>query len=107
MPLFLYHGKYINAGTRALVSDSGTKREAAIRTLIESVGGTCLGVYFGTDSDAYAIANLPDTKAATFVNLTWNATGRLDVKMVPLLAPAEFDKVCQTPLTPEFRGPGE
>ena len=66
MPLFFFHGKYINEGTRATLTDGGTKREAAIRILIESVGGTCEAVYFGTSSDAYAIAKLYDTEAVTY-----------------------------------------
>ena len=107
MPFFLFHGKYINEGPAALLKDGGTKREAAIRLLIESVGGTCEGVYFGTESDAYALASMPDMESATFVNLTWNATGRLDVTVIPLLTPTEFDQVCKKPLTPDYHAPGK
>lgn len=93
MPLILFHRKYIKKGTQAILADGGTKRKAAICILIESVGGTYEAVYFGMNSDAYAIAKLPDTEATTFVNLTWNATGQLDVDVVLLLMPVKFDKV--------------
>jgi uncharacterized protein with GYD domain len=109
MPQFLFHGKYVNEGTAGLLKSGGTQREAMIRKLIQSQGGTCHAVYFGTNADVYALAELPDLASATFVtfNMTWNVTGRLDVQLIPLLLPQEFDVVVQKTSRQSYHAPGD
>jgi len=106
MPTYLYHGHYINEGIKGLMKDSGTGRETIIRSLIESFGGTCHAVYYGLDTDAYAVAEMPDNATAYQVAMIWNASGRLNVQTIPLLTPAQMDEVTKVK-RPDYRAPGE
>lgn len=72
------------------MKEVGASREAVIRQLIESLGGKCEGVYFGLDTDAYAIAEMPNEAAAASFNLACNASGRLNDTVKPLLTPARL-----------------
>lgn len=105
MPTYLFHGTYINEGIDGLVKDGGKSRESAIRSLIESLGGTCECVYFSFETDAYAIAEMPSEAAAASFTLTCNASGRLNVKAIPLLTPSQMDEA--TKMRPAYRPPGK
>ena len=105
MPTFLFHGTYVDQGIQGLLKEGGTAREVMIRKLIKSLGGTCECVYFGLDTDAYAIAQMPSESAAASFNLTCNASGKLKVAATLLLTPEQMDKA--TKAKPEYRPPGE
>lgn len=105
MPTFLFHGTYVNKGVEGLMKEGGTARKEMIRQLIESLGGTCECVYFGLDTDAYAIAHMPNDAAAASFNLTCNASGKLNVTATLLLSPEQMDEATQ--VKPDYRPPGE
>ena len=106
MPTYLYHGHYINEGVPGLIKDSGTGRETSIRSLIGAFGGKCHAVYYGLDTDAYAVAEMPDNLTAYQVALIWNKSGRLNVQTIPLLTPVEMDAVTNIKRH-DYRAPGE
>jgi uncharacterized protein with GYD domain len=106
MPIFLFHGTYINEGIPGLVHDGGSNRDENIRAMIEKLGGTCKCVYFGLETDAYAIAEMPNDMAAVALTLTWNASGRINVASTPLLTPKQMDQATNMHIT-EYRAPGK
>jgi uncharacterized protein with GYD domain len=92
MPKYLWKASYSPEGVKGVASEGGTGRLEAVRTAVESVGGTLECFYFGFgEADAYVIADLPDNEAATAVALTVNSTGRAYVQTVVLMTPDEVD----------------
>ena len=75
MPHYMFTGRYSTDAIKALV-DSPQDREAAARTLIESVGGKLHSLFFcfGAD-DVIAIMEAPNDNAAAAVSLAVGASG--------------------------------
>jgi uncharacterized protein with GYD domain len=77
MPYYMFQGRYTPASLKAMV-DNPHDREAAVRPLIEAIGGRLHGVYFcfGTE-DVMAIIEAPDDTAMAACALAVGASGSL------------------------------
>src|SRR5688572_8532063 len=65
MPKFLIEVSYTAEGARGLLKDGGTKRLAAAKALVASVGGTLEAMYYAFgDTDAVVIVDAPDAASA-------------------------------------------
>ena len=96
MAKYLLQGSYTAEGSKGLLKDGGSKRRAAAKTLVESLGGKieCLYFAFG-DTDVLAIVDMPDSASAAAASLTIGASGALAGKMTVLLTPEEIDQAAK------------
>ncbi len=93
MPKYLLQASYSAEGSKGLLKDGGTKRVAAARTLVESLGGKLDSLYFAFgDTDVVAIVDLPDNAAAAAASLTIAGSGALTGKITVLLTPEDIDQ---------------
>ena len=93
MPKYLLEVTYTAEGVKGLLKDGGSKRRAAARGLVESLGGKLDAIYYAFGSrDAFAIVDLPDNAAAAAASLTLGASGAVSSKTTVLLTPEEIDQ---------------
>ena len=93
MPKYMLTVTYTTEGIKGLMKDGGSKRRAAARTLIESLGGKMESFYFTFgDTDAVVIADFPDQGAAAASSLTVAGSGAVRGKVTVLLTPEEIDQ---------------
>src|SRR5262245_38718526 len=105
MPKYLYEASYTLDGAKGLLKDGGTKRRAAVDTLVKGLGGKVEAFYFAYgENDAYVIVDLPDSATATAVSLAVAASGAVRVKTVVLITPEEVDQAVKK--TVSYRPPG-
>jgi uncharacterized protein with GYD domain len=105
MPKFLFEASYTQDGVKGVQSAGGSSRRDAIATMTEALGGKLECFYFAFgETDAYVIADVPDTERATAVALAVNASGGATVKTVVLLTPEEVDAAAQRSV--DYRPPG-
>ena len=106
MPKYLLQARYNADGVRGVMKDGGTKREAAARSLVESLGGTVESFYFcHGDSDAVVICEFPDVASALAGVLAVNASGLVSASTTPLLSPKDVDAAAQK--SGKYRAPGQ
>jgi uncharacterized protein with GYD domain len=100
MPKYLLQGSYTAEGSKGLLKDGGSKRRAAAKTLVESLGGKieCLYFAFG-ETDVLAIIDMPDSAAAAAASLTIGASGGLTGKLTVLLTAEEIDQAAKKSAT--------
>jgi uncharacterized protein with GYD domain len=77
MPFYLFQGRYTTEAIKAMVNNP-QDREAAVRPLIEAVGGKLHNLFFcfGAE-DIVALIEAPDDKACAAVVLAVGAAGAL------------------------------
>ena len=96
MPKYLLRANYTAEGVKGLNKDGGTKRQAAARRLVESLGGKLESFYYAFgDTDVYAVADLPDNTSAAAVSMAIGGTGAVTGNIVVLLTPEELDAVAK------------
>ena len=101
----LLHASYTPEGIKGLTKDGGTKREAAAKGLIESLGGKLDAFYFAFgEHDVVAIVDLPDASAAAAASLAVGASGAVSGKITVLLTPEELDRAAKK--SPAYTPPG-
>ncbi len=107
MAKYLVKAKYsAPAGVRGLLEDGGSERVAAVKALIESVGGTLEAFYFALgEYDAYVIADVPSLEAGTALSLTVSASGLAATETITLITPAQVDAAVK--LSPVYDAPGK
>jgi uncharacterized protein with GYD domain len=106
MPKYLVQATYTADGAKGLLKDGGSKRRAAARTLIESVGGKLECFYFAFGStDVFAVVDMPDNVSAAAASMTICASGAVANRMAVLLTPEELDQAAKkgTSYTPPGR----
>ena len=65
MPKYLLKASYNAEGVRGVMKEGGSKREAAARALVKSLGGKVESFYFcHGDADAIVICDFPDLASA-------------------------------------------
>jgi len=93
MPKYLVQVSLTREGVGGLLKEGGTKRRAAVETMLKSVGGKLEAYYFAFgESDVIAIADLPDNATAVAVALTGIAAGTVRPKTTVLLSAEEIDQ---------------
>ena len=106
MARYMYNARYTVEGSKGLIADGGTARQAAVEKLVASVGGTLESIHFTVASNGVMIIfEVPDTVAAAAIGLTVKASGAVEGEMVELLTPAEFDRAAKQ--SPAYRPPGK
>ncbi len=106
MPKYLYYGSYTAEGYKGLMAEGGTKRAAAVRTALKSVGGSLEAFYFSLgENDFYVIIDLPDNVSVTAFSLAGNMSGAFSMKTITLLTPDEVDQAIKK--TVDYRPPGQ
>ena len=100
MPKYLLQGSYTAEGSKGLLKDGGSKRRAAAKTLVESLGGKidCLYFAFG-ETDVLAIVDMPDSASAAAASLAIGASGGLTSKLTVLLTAEEIDQAAKKSAT--------
>lgn len=105
MPKYLLKASYNAEGVRGVMKDGGTKREAAARALMESLGGKVEAFYYcHGDADVIVICDFPDTARALAGVMAVNASGLVAASTTPLITPAEVDAAAK--LHGTYRAPG-
>ena len=96
MPKYLLQASYSAEGAKGLLKDGGSKRRAAAKTLVESLGGKidCFYFAFGK-TDVFAIVDLPDSASAAAASLTIGASGAVAGRVTVLLTPEEIDQAAK------------
>jgi len=106
MPKYLAHCNYVGEGVKGLLKEGGTSRQAAVETLVKSMGGTVEAFYYAFgETDLYVIADFPDQASMTAVTLLVAASGAIDIKTTVLITPEEVDEAAKK--TPHYRPPGQ
>ena len=105
MPKYLLQVSYTADGAKGVLKDGGSKRRAAARTLVESLGGKLESLYFAFGmTDVFAIADLPDNSAAAAASLTLASTGAATNKVTVLLTAEDLDQAVKR--TASYTAPG-
>jgi uncharacterized protein with GYD domain len=105
MSKYLITGSYTAQGVKGVMAEGGSARVAAVRKLIESLGGTLESMYFAFGNDDwYITVDLPSNAAMAAGALTVAATGSTNPRTVVLLTAEEVDAAVK--LSPEYRAPG-
>jgi uncharacterized protein with GYD domain len=106
MPKYLLTARYNAEGVRGVMKEGGSKREAAARALVKSLGGKVEAFYFAHgDIDAVVICEFPDAASALAGVMAVNATGLVTASTTPLITAKEIDEAATK--SPKYRGPGE
>jgi uncharacterized protein with GYD domain len=105
MPKYLWKVSYTVDGVKGLLAEGGTARRDAIRTAVESVGGSVEVCYyaFGTD-DLFVIGDVPDEVAAAALSLRTAASGAARSQTTLLLTPEQIDNAMR--VDADYRPPG-
>ena len=106
MAKFLVKGSYTTDGVKGILNDGGTARRAAVQKMVEGLGGSQEAFYFAFgDTDVYVLVDLPDNTSAAAISMVVNATGAVQVELVPLLTPEEADEAAK--MSVDYRPPGD
>ena len=107
MARYLFQGTYSREGAQGLLRDGGTKRRAAVESLVKTLGGRLEAFYYGFgETDLFIIAELPDHVAAASASLIVVASGAGSWRTTVLLTADEMDGVSKSSAT-TYRAPGD
>jgi uncharacterized protein with GYD domain len=105
MAKMLIKASYTAEGVRGVVKEGGSGRVAAVKKLIEGMGGKLEAFYFAYgDADAYIIVDLRDEASGIAVSMAVNASGAVRLATIPLITPDQIDAA--TKKTVGYRPPG-
>ena len=105
MPRYLFQGTYSREGAQGLLREGGTKRRAAVESLISSLGGRLEAFYYGFgETDLYMIVELPDDAAAASASLIVVASGAGSWRTTVLLSAEDMDRASKS--SAPYRPPG-
>jgi uncharacterized protein with GYD domain len=106
MPKYLLKASYNAEGVRGVMKEGGTKREAAARALVESLGGKIEAFYFAHgEADAIVICDFPNQASGLAAVMAVNASGLVTGTTIPLITSAEVDAAAK--MTGTYRAPGQ
>jgi uncharacterized protein with GYD domain len=93
---FLIQGSYTADGTKGLLKEGGTGRQAAVRKAVEGLGGTLDSMYytFGAN-DVVLICDIPDATSGLAISLAVNASGAVRIATTPLFSVEDVDAACK------------
>jgi uncharacterized protein with GYD domain len=103
---YLFTAEYNTSGAAGVIKDGGTARQAAIESLVNSVGGTLDVCYFGAlGKDVTMIVDVPDQATVTAVLFTVAASGATEeLAAAPLLTAQQLDDAMKK--SPAYTPPG-
>ena len=105
MPKFLIAATYNAEGTKGLMKDGGTKRQAIVKKAVEDLGGKLEGFYYAFgETDCFVIVDVPDTVSALAISMVVDSSGEVHLKTTPLISPADIDAACHK--TVHYTAPG-
>lgn len=106
MPKYLVQFRYSQQGIKGLLKEGGSKRRAAVKRSIESVGGKleCFHFTFG-EFDGFTVAELPSAAAAAALSLQVGASGTATIVSTAIVEPEEIDKAVRSKVA--YRGAGK
>lgn len=105
MAKYLIEASYTAQGTKGLLKEGGSKRAAAVKKVIEGLGGKLEAFYYAFgEGDVVAIVEVPDAAAIAAFSLTVSATGAVRISTTPLISPKEIDRACKKSV--KYRAPG-
>lgn len=106
MTKYLFEGNYVGEGIKGLMREGGTKRRDAVVEALKSVGGSLESMYYALgDVDVLGIFDLPSDADAAALALMINSTGRVKVRLQPLMTVEDLDEAAKK--TPAYRAPGQ
>ena len=90
MPFYLVQASYTSQSTAAMIKNP-QDRAAAVRPVIERMGGKLHGIWFSFgEFDAVVIAEMPDNVSAAAVSMAVGSSGGISAyRTTPLLTTAE------------------
>jgi len=105
MAKYLVKANLTAEGLKGTLKEGGSARRDAVKTAVESLGGTLEAFYyaFGGD-DVVGIGDMPDNVSAAAFSLLLTAAGGVVVSTTVLLTPEEIDEVAKK--TGSYRPPG-
>jgi uncharacterized protein with GYD domain len=105
MPKYLIEVSYTADGAKGVLKDGGSKRKAAAKALIESVGGKLEAFYFALGNrDAFVIVDAPDVSAVAAASLAIGASGAVKAHTTALLSAEDIDAA--TKKSANYTAPG-
>jgi len=105
MPKFLIQATYNAEGTKGLMKDGGTRRQAVVKKAIEELGGKLEAFYFAFgETDCYVIVDVPDVVSGLAITMAVDSSGEVHLKTTPLITPEEIDAACHK--TVHYTAPG-
>lgn len=92
MPTYMFHVHYTPMGVEEIIDQGGSQRMQSAVEVMDHVGGSLESWYYAMgDTDAYAIAELPDDESAAAASLGVNARGAVSVRITKLLSAEQID----------------
>ncbi len=105
MAKYLIKASYSHQGTKGLLKEGGSSRRAAVKQMIEGLGGKLEAFYYAFgETDVIVLFDLPDAQSAAAISLVVNAAGGAQVSTIPLLTPEDMDAACKKSVA--YRAPG-
>ena len=106
MSKYLLQVNYVGEGIKGLLKEGGTNRRAAVEKAFKSLGGTIEAFYYAFgETDAYIIAELPDSASMAALALSVSASEAVTVKTTILITSREIDEAVKK--SPSYRPPGQ
>ena len=105
MPKFLIQATYNSEGTKGLMKDGGTKRQAVVKKAIEDLGGKLEAFYFAFgETDCFVIVDVPDVVSGLAITMAVDSSAEVHLKTTVLISPADIDAACHK--TVHYTAPG-
>ncbi|MEC8947438.1 MAG: GYD domain-containing protein [Actinomycetota bacterium] len=107
MPHYLIQGSYSAEGCEGLIAEGATARLEEASSLITALGGTMESMYYvwGTD-DVVGICEMPDDAAAAAASLAVSSSGKVGVRITPLIPAGDIDVAAAKAREVTYRAPG-
>jgi uncharacterized protein with GYD domain len=96
MPKYLLQVSYTAEGAKGVLKDGGSKRRAAAKAVVESVGGKLESMYFAFGkTDVFCVAEMPDAATMAAAALALGASGSVTCTTTALLSAEELDQAAK------------
>ena len=93
MAKYLFRASLRPEGVAGVLAEGGSSRRSAVKSAIETLGGSLDSFYFAFgDDDVIVICELPDNETATAFAMETSASGRVSVSTTVLITPEQVDR---------------
>lgn len=105
MPKYLIEAIYNAEGLKGIERDGAARRAAAVRQVVESLGGKLEWFYFAFgETDAIGVMDMPDTESAAAWAVAGSASGLVRTKTTALISVEEMGRALEKAVT--YHPPG-